>query len=354
MDTKAAEMASAVPRNSDRTGFTYSPAKGASQSVLEDLPMGRKMLKKLRSREGASLTFALLAFLVCAAVSAVLVAAGMASAGRLSGLAEADQRYYAVTSAAQLFCDAIGESKSYSVECTEIKKTLTDIIYTFNPITGEMTPSGSPVAEPTVYKLRMVPKDAFDEDNKTEGTQTSNPALNSTDPPSALMEAALYYIFGDQISVPENDEANELVQYIYVHKVKPGAGTKKLSKTFQIKESTNNATYLGLTVDVKMDIAPDGSMLLTFSNHLTDEQIAKNEGTYYMQVELGVKAVTTENYSEKEENVTGYPLYKPDEKYYEEKYETFKTTVRTTTITWSVGNVSKVYKSAEAPEGGGT
>ena len=62
--------------------------------------MGRTALDKLRSRKGASLTFALLAFLVCAVISAVLLASASASAGRLSNLAESDQRYYAVTSAA--------------------------------------------------------------------------------------------------------------------------------------------------------------------------------------------------------------------------------------------------------------
>lgn len=73
----------------------------------EDLPMGRTALEKLRSRKGASLTFALLAFLVCAVISAVLLASASAATGRLSNLAETDQRYYAVTSAAQLFCDEL-------------------------------------------------------------------------------------------------------------------------------------------------------------------------------------------------------------------------------------------------------
>ena len=71
--------------------------------------MGGNVLKKLRSSKGASLTFALLAFLVCAVISAVLLASASAAAGRLSGLAEADQRYYAVTSAAQLFCDELSK-----------------------------------------------------------------------------------------------------------------------------------------------------------------------------------------------------------------------------------------------------
>ncbi len=84
---------------------------------MEDLPMGRMISKKLRSSKGASLTFALLAFLVCAVISAVLLASASAATGRLSNLAETDQRYYAVTSAAQLFCDTL-ENQEFTIQRT--------------------------------------------------------------------------------------------------------------------------------------------------------------------------------------------------------------------------------------------
>ncbi len=61
--------------------------------------------RKLRSRRGASITFALLIFLVCSMVSIAVVVAGSAAAGRMSQRAETDQRYYAVTSAVELLCD---------------------------------------------------------------------------------------------------------------------------------------------------------------------------------------------------------------------------------------------------------
>lgn len=57
---------------------------------------------KLRSRRGASITFALLLFLVCAVVGSVVLAAGTAASGRLAKLAESEQRFYAVNSAAEL------------------------------------------------------------------------------------------------------------------------------------------------------------------------------------------------------------------------------------------------------------
>jgi len=63
------------------------------------------MKNKIKSQKGASITFALLLFLVCSVVSIVVVVAGSAAAGRMSQRAETDQRYYAVTSAVELLCD---------------------------------------------------------------------------------------------------------------------------------------------------------------------------------------------------------------------------------------------------------
>lgn len=57
--------------------------------------------QKLKSRAGASITFALLIFLVCAMVSTVVIVAATASAGRMSGVKETDQRYYAALAAAE-------------------------------------------------------------------------------------------------------------------------------------------------------------------------------------------------------------------------------------------------------------
>ena len=65
----------------------------------------KAMKNKIKSQRGASITFALLLFLVCAVVSIVVVVAGSAAAGRMSQRAETDQRYYAVTSAVELLCD---------------------------------------------------------------------------------------------------------------------------------------------------------------------------------------------------------------------------------------------------------
>ena len=65
----------------------------------------RAIIAKLKSQTGASITFALLLFLVCAALSAIVLVAATTAAGRMSGLAQSDQRYYSVVSAAELMRD---------------------------------------------------------------------------------------------------------------------------------------------------------------------------------------------------------------------------------------------------------
>lgn len=62
---------------------------------------------KLQSNKGASLILALFLFLICAAVGAVVLTSGTVAAGRLADINEADQRYYAVTSAADAITDMI-------------------------------------------------------------------------------------------------------------------------------------------------------------------------------------------------------------------------------------------------------
>lgn len=60
------------------------------------------MKNKIKSQRGASITFALLLFLVCAMVSSVVIVAATTAGGRMSNLPDIDQRYYAVSSAAEL------------------------------------------------------------------------------------------------------------------------------------------------------------------------------------------------------------------------------------------------------------
>ena len=82
-----------------------------------------KLKQKLKSQTGASITFALLLFLVCAVVGSAVLVAGTAAAGRMSKIAEMDQRYYAVNSAARLLVDTIGKESVTIVKMNPIDST---------------------------------------------------------------------------------------------------------------------------------------------------------------------------------------------------------------------------------------
>ena len=69
--------------------------------------MKKLILKKLRSNEGASLTFAIMLFLVCAVIGSIVLTAGTIASGRLAEKAEMDQRYYNVTSVAEFLKDTL-------------------------------------------------------------------------------------------------------------------------------------------------------------------------------------------------------------------------------------------------------
>ena len=77
------------------------------------------MKNKIKSQKGASITFALLLFLVCAVISGVVIVAATAAAGRMSQQDEMDERYYAVTAAAKRLNDIFDgttETVSYDIK----------------------------------------------------------------------------------------------------------------------------------------------------------------------------------------------------------------------------------------------
>ena len=78
--------------------------------------------RKLQDRSGATLTVALLFFIMCATAGSVILAAATTSTGRLAELQASDQNYYAVVSAAKLIRDEI-DGQTIGVKQTETKTT---------------------------------------------------------------------------------------------------------------------------------------------------------------------------------------------------------------------------------------
>lgn len=79
--------------------------------------------RKLHDRSGATLTVALLFFIMCSAAGSVILAAATTSTGRLTELQASDQNYYAVVSAAKLIRDEI-DGQTIGVKQTETKTTI--------------------------------------------------------------------------------------------------------------------------------------------------------------------------------------------------------------------------------------
>ncbi len=177
-------------------------------------------LKKLRSRKGASLTFALLAFLVCAVISAVLLAAAQTAAGRVSGQAEADQRYYAVSSAAKLFCDALGkESQPFRIEWSETVTTGE------TTVTVEKEDDGSykETETPTSASALSSPTQNFEFRRGTKTPISTNPMDEEN--LGILAEAAMYYAFGERIYEFDGDDFDTFVSYALQRETHSGSGS---------------------------------------------------------------------------------------------------------------------------------
>ncbi len=151
----------------------------------------KRLLRKLRSRTGASITFALLLFLVCTLIGSVILAAGTAAAGRVSKLNEMDQRYYSVTSAADLLAGMLdGQSvtviRTRTLETTTVKETR---ISEVTDPTGGIVPEIVNVAPVSTYKISLSTAIDKTEENAQytySATSSTPPAVNK---PASTSEA---------------------------------------------------------------------------------------------------------------------------------------------------------------------
>lgn len=251
--------------------------------------MKNKILNKLRSKDGASITFALLLFLVCAVLCSVILAAATAAAGRLSKLPEADQRYYAVASAAKLLRDVFKEEPTVSV----VKVTVTE--------------------ETTTY---------------TSGVP-STPAITSTD-------TKTYLIKKKESDIRESDivAANEIdavtIDTIQKDAAKNISNTTTLSgRKLSVTSSVNNI----LAVDILEDLDADGNITLKLNNKYNAKGNDPAPGEqYYMQLLFG--ADKTETTKTKTVNISSKAV---SETVYEVKSKTTKTEI--TTLTWNLTGI---------------
>ena len=80
--------------------------------------MFAQLKHKLQSQRGASLSMALMLFLVCTVVASIVIVAGSAVAGRLSQLRGMEKSYYNVTSAAKLLGEELKGDADHTLQVT--------------------------------------------------------------------------------------------------------------------------------------------------------------------------------------------------------------------------------------------
>lgn len=183
---------------------------------------------KIRSRKGASITFALLIFLVCAIISGVVIVAGSTAAGRMSQIAQSDQRYYAVTSAAGLLRDEIDGMRV--------------------TVSYKLDASGQPIAD-----SNQVTKVASVAVNSTTGVETETPitpglrkiledatlklALKDKTPHTLTLEVQGYDTL--KCLIVENVMPDEGQLIYQISNVPPETDAKKTTYTLQVIFNAN-------------------------------------------------------------------------------------------------------------------
>ncbi len=298
--------------------------------------MGRIAYIKLRSRKGASITFALLAFLVCAVISAVLLASASAAAGRLSGLADSDQRYYAVTSAAQLFCDELdGQSFTIKREYKHVTKSWAE----YEVVEGLEVQIGSgdginaklyndtltirnvllPRAEPKLYDIR---REILNADGSVTKT-TPNNQPDTIKSLSLLSEAAMYYVMQGK-----TDEVIwELGELARTTEFDWGGNPLLIEAT-----ETGTLDAACLKVYVFATMAPTGDITLEFRN------VDGEPFTVYVTLAASVSGDREPN----EDTKTTYSVGAGSrENSYKMTTTTTQTMTKTETISWTVKDVQK-------------
>ena len=259
-------------------------------------------VKKLKSNNGASISISLLLFLVCAVIGAVVLTAATASAGRLSDLAEMDQRYYSVSSAAELLKNQLC-NKPVTIIRTQITEKKTRLTYTDG---GTVTSEA--LDDSVNYKTKI---NGFDEIVSPVTTiSTSNMGF--------LTLRAVKLLYGTN-----NCNTAEAMNYNFSNAESSNDCSFVITPK---KDETNN--YEEMTANVVWNMKSDGTIVFTISNGNDNER-------YTLSLTLVPEIVETEqtNVSEPVVSDSGTAnIY----------YRTVTTTVtKTLTIKWVVGGMRK-------------
>ena len=284
----------------------------------------RMMSAKIRSNRGASLIFALLLFLVCTVIGSVVLAAGTASAGRMSQLGESDQRYYSVASAAQLLAKELTDKEVRIIrECVETTTTL----YKISDDAETLVQNGSPTTAYD-YTTRLQKKgegDNYSDITTTPKTthydadaeQTGEPFYNDVTAGSFLSERAVHLLFGTAGTCNNSDAMGK--SFASSTTVEDGSFTM---------EHTVYSDILKITGKYRM--TADGTIVLTLWD--------KDGKDQSFSLVLTLQPEFVENTTTSSETIPPAPVNQASEDYI--STET-KTTVKESTAVWKLGSITK-------------
>ncbi len=275
----------------------------------------RILRRKLASRRGASITFALLLFLVCTVIGVIVLVAGTASAGRFSRLSESDSRYYAVSSAAQLLRDEIRGR-----EVTVTRSRTTQVTVTTTSYRYQADENGDGVAE----EHTAVAKDVH------EGTPTYSYSVTSKIPGSTdafdalqampfLKEAAEYYALGElgpdaaaawgsTVSLAQDEERDLGTVTLTLKNASKGEIKGALPVTVSASLNTSGQLLLTLSCKSKAEDTEAYTAVLTFNpgKKLVEppSAIPESEGSAPPNEEAVIsRNVSTEDYEDRKESI---------------------------------------------------
>ncbi len=273
----------------------------------------KKISNKIRSQRGASIIFALLLFLVCAALGSAVLIAGTAAAGRAADTAKMDQHYYAVTSAAGLLKDSLSKQGPFTV--VREKTTTTEIT--------------------TVLTI--------DENGNVTGTEPGGSTTLSTDYSLALDGE---YI-SDDLTFLEDISCRIAGGDKYTDVMPDSAWAWEPSLPAEFEPRTisftpageNNPLSPGLNVEAEVIVTDDGVMEFTVSSVVGADENDKD--IYQVTFTLTPKFVTHETSSE---TVTGVSSTVGPENTVTETEDVVLTETKTTVIKWTVSDIKKVAR----------
>ena len=269
--------------------------------------MSKALQKKISSQSGASIAMALLLFMVCAILGAIVLSAATAAAGRMSGLADDDQRYYSVASAAELvsqqLCDNPVVIKREQINTNTVTR---EYKYTSS---GAVELIGSNTVNDSAFHTTIGKLDPI----------TDKDCVIDTSSMSLLSAEAVRLIFGEKKCNTPGAMTDSFT-----------GGTTASAKGFTLSQSSSDIVGDALTaLNVAGSFAgqSDGTLLVTLWNTSGSE-------TFKLTIKL------TPGFSETVfPSTTTVPTVTKTADGYIEKAVTTDIVQKITTVTWSVDSI---------------